>query len=214
MNKVQLPVFTSLLIGVTAGAQQFQDDFNRKSTPFVETGKTQQIGKNWECSDAGVWRISNNQVMSKTVEGLPKPVLYNKGIVTDGGFKLSGIVTLNSDHVSAFAGLVTHYQNPTDQYIFRFNGRGSVQLLRKNGPDTVFSKPEAFKQNLKTPYKMTLISKKPHVFELSIEDTTTGTVVFSQTVTDPKKTYSSGFGGFFTTAGAVQFDDISYEKLK
>ena len=213
--KLRLFVLCTVSIAFVSAAQTFFDDFNRKSTPFVERGKTGAIGEGWESSSSGSWRILDEKVIARTPAEQPKPVLYNKKIVTDSGFKLSAVVTLNTDQRTGLAGIMSHFQNDTDHYIFRFSGIGTVQFMRKNSASLIMDRQAAFTQKPRTPYRLTMVWKVPNSFDLRIEDTETGKTVFSETVTDSQRSYSTGFGGVYCSVlGTATFDDVSYEKLK
>ncbi|NOU36318.1 MAG: hypothetical protein HOO88_06075 [Kiritimatiellaceae bacterium] len=208
-----------VLVAACVSAAQFSDDFNRTSTPFVTQDEAAQIGEGWKTeSPGGAWRILNQQLTSKVPAEIPKPIIYNTAMVTKpgngSGFMLSGTVTMKTENRTALAGLVCNYQNSNEQYVFRYSAAGLVQFLRKNSADAVLNKVDAFKHVPGTAYRLTVLCEKPYAFKLTIQNAGTGETVFSQEVTDNKKVYTDGYGGFYSSCGAAIFDDISFEIIE
>ena len=168
----------------------------------------------WKCDTGSKWKLSKDRWSTPSSSASPKPVLYNTKVKTENGFKLSATVMLKSSHPTAFAGLVCNYQNATDQYIFRFNGEGLVQFLRKNSTDSIFNKKAGLSVSPDTAYRLTVLSEELYSFALTIENAETGDTLFSQNVRDLKELYSGGFGGFYSTVGSASFGDYTLRPVE
>jgi hypothetical protein len=179
----------------------FSDDFTRP-----------ELGSGWTCDTDGVWMLQNGRLACQLYQGMPKPVLYNTQAETGGGFTLAGTVILNTPNRTGFAGVVCNYQDPDRQYVFRYNGTGTVQFLGANSKNAILSQENAFSHTPGTPFRLTVESSGPHQFVLTLQNAATGETVFSRTVTDPEQLYTGGFGGFYNSAGAVEFDDFTFSK--
>ncbi|QHI69183.1 sulfatase [Tichowtungia aerotolerans] len=173
------------------------DDFNRA-----------EIGPGWKCDTDGVWKIQNGRLVAEIYHGKPKPVLYNTNAESGPGTVLSATCTLNTPNRTGFVGLAAHYQSPEEQYIFRFNGEGTVQFLGANGRNAILTKNHAFMHLPGTSYRLSLRETVPDQFELEIKEVETGRTVFSETVSDSSQRYRGGFGGVYNSAGSLAFDDF------
>lgn len=196
------PAAAALHLQPSADAVVF-DGFNRS-----------EIGPDWKCDTDGVWKIGGGQLTSEMYKGKPKPVLYNTKAKTGTGYELSATCTLDTPHRTGFVGLVTHYQNPEEQYVFRFNGEGSVQFLEANGRNAVLNDVNAFVHMPGTPYRMTVRETVPYQFELEIKEAATGKTVFSQTVAARKQHDAGGCGGVYNSAGSLAFDDFQLSVME
>ncbi len=173
-----------------------------------------KIGADWKCDTDGVWKIMNGQLTAEIFRGSPKPVLYNTKAETGSGYELSATCILNTPNRTGFIGLATHYQNPNDQYVFRYNGEGTVQFLEANGRHAALNEVNAFAHVPGTPYRLSIREPEPYQFELEIKEAGSGKTVFSKAVTDSRRLYSGGFGGVYNSAGSMAFDDFKLSVSK
>jgi len=173
-----------------------------------------EVGPDWKYDTDGVWKIQNGQLTAEMFRGIPKPVLYNTKAETGSGTVLSATVILNTPQRTGFAGLATHYQSPEKQYIFRFNGEGTVQFLGANGRNAILTKDHAFMHLPGTSYRLSIREAIPYQFKLEIQEAKTGRTVFSGTGTDRKQLYRGGFGGVYNSAGSLAFDDFELSSVK
>jgi arylsulfatase A len=179
------------------------DDFNRAD-----------VGPDWKCDTGDGWNVLKGLLVPERSKGTPVPVLYHTQAEAGSGAEASVTVRLNVPNRTAFAGIVTHYQNPTDQYVFRFSGEGTVQFLVKNAGRAILTRQNAFLHVPGKPYRLTVFEPAPHQFELKVEDVEAGKTVFSETVTDPAGLYQGGFFGLYNSAASVSFDDFQLSELK
>jgi len=204
-----------------AYALTITDDFNRADTA-ASTNLSLAIGSNWiNGNDTnGLARIFGNEVDITGVFGtaLAKFTMLNTAIGTlnnglGTNFTLSAIVKMDTTASTAQAGLIVNYIDVNNYYQFRYSGTGNVQFTRTVAgvvSATPLSVTAAFTPVQNRPYELTVSSADPYVFDVSVRDTVTDTIVYSKVgVTDANSNFKDGFGGVYATTGLAGFDNFS-----
>ena len=216
-----------LLAGLGCGvvqAQTFFDDFNRADT-VANTDPAVSIGAGWiNAGEAGALsRIYSNEL--DIVSGGTNPsvgnILLHSGIKTlnDGAqseFTLSATVRLDSLNNTAFAGLVFNYVSNKNCYLLRYNGQGAVQLIRRRDgfADSTALNVAGFTHVQNRPYRITVSSSTAYRYDITIRDTVTDTVVYSNTYFwAALELYEDGLGGVYGTTGLAACDDVDFSYL-
>jgi len=176
------------------------DAFTRTDTSYSTNGSN--IGINWVAT-ASEWKISGNTLAVNGLGGVA--ILYDDSLETVSGngayFTVSADVAVHMD--GGWAGIVFHYQNPSNYYVLRIKpGSKYYQLLNcVNGVNaTVLSKSDA-PQNFVagTPYTLAVTSVDEHVFNFTITEAGSSTVLNGATTLDDtvNGVHSGGYAGLY-----------------
>ena len=211
---------TGLACG-TIQAQTFFDDFNRADTAS-SNNPAESIGAGWISggeADA-LSRIYSNglDIASGGTNPSIGNVLLHPELKTlnDGAnseFTLSAIVRLDTLANSGFAGLVLNYVGTNSCYLLRYNGVGALQLIRRRDglpASTALNIGSAFTHVQNRPYKLTISSRTAYRYDITVRDTVTDTVVYSNTYAwEALELFEDGVGGVYASTGLASFDDVS-----
>lgn len=213
-----LPGLLAMLAANATTADVFTDDFNRAATA-ASTNVAESVGPGWANggNPSATFSIADNKLDAV----LNPPFLLlcttvkTRNEIAGNNFIIAATVQLNTTASSALAGLFFNYVDPNNYYALRFAGNGTVQLIRvvngtaNAGPLNVVG---GFIHVQNRPYRVSVASVTPYVFDVSITDTVAGTVVFSRTaVTDANQNFKEGMGGPYSTSGVALFDDFRLE---
>ncbi len=214
-------------IGLACGvvqAQTFVDDFNRADTAYTNIPSL-SVGGGWiSGGDANALsRIYSNEldIVSGGDNLSLANVLLHSDIKTlnDGAqseFTLSATVRMDSTASTAFAGLVFNYVSENNCYLLRYNGVGTVQLIRRrNGfSDSTALNVSGFSHVQNRQYRITVSSRTAYRYDIIIRDTVADTDVYSNTYQwEAAELYEDGLGGVYGTHGFVAFDDLNFSYL-
>lgn len=194
----------------------FRDLFDRDDTdPVSGEDVPDTIGPSWRAGAlSGHWRISDAQLDLQSLEPQGQGILYSVDQPTTNApgsdaFTLSGTIILNSGAPTGWAGLVVNFTEAGSGSMFRYNGEGRVQWVRANG-STSLDVPGAIAHTPGRPYRLSLFSPGPGIYDLNIIDKAEDTEVFHVLhLTDNEhETSTAGFGGFFANTDSARFDDF------
>ena len=194
---------------VTHGALIFSDSFDTDYSDYSSlSGNTQ-----WRRTDSSNWFTSGGQLRSGS--GISNGILYNDLATTlnSGGmdFTASVDVTLNIAASTGLAGItVNHTGTPTGSgYIFRFNGQGTVQLLRPDGSPIISEANAITPFDSSATYRLQISSASPDVFDLRIFYA--ATLKYEKLGVDNTASSSTAFdgvAGVFANAPGVNYDNF------
>ena len=211
----------SLLCAVSAAwATLVTDDFNRANTSA--SSDTSLIGAHWNNdSSANTWRIDNNTVYAGSVD--PMAMMYNDELQTLNGsgdsFDLSLDVAGQANNV--WAGLVFNYNNSSNYYTVRFKaGYDDYQILgrRSAGSWKVIKSGHASANFVADRfYRINVTSDTAYTYDFTITDTTSSTVVGSETgMFDNEHLSTGGYAGLglFSSNPTTEFSQYDNFSLK
>ena len=183
---------------------QLIDDFNRADTAYSTNGAL--IGAEWSTSDSGgtgeQWRVHSNQLECDITDASTQSFLYNTAVVLDTNFTYSADVKL----LSAYGGIVFHYQDADNYYAARIRGYGGVyQILRvvDGGTHTVINEITAAEDKFvgNQYYTITVTSDNAYNFTLEITKTGESKVLNSVTnATDLGVAFTGGYAGLYSAS--------------
>ncbi len=212
-----------LLCSVSAAwATIVTDDFNRANVDA--TTDTSLIGAHWnDASSVNTWRLNNNTVYAGSVD--PLAIMYNDELETLNGsgdsFDLSLDVAGRAANV--WSGVAFNYNNSSNYYTVRIKAEtDDYQLLakRSNGGWKVMKTGHASANFLAHRfYTINVTSDTAHTYGFTITDTTSSTVVASETgVVDSESLYTGGYAGLalysqHATNEYGRYDNFSLETI-
>jgi len=211
-------ILATLLCCATRAAT-VSDDFIRANTT-ASTDLSASIGFRWINAGDGQARIYNAEadVYAIGTYAIRFAMLNSAvGTLNDGAgtnFTLSAVAKMDTTDGTGYAGAIVNYVNSTNYYLLRYTGAGSVAFYRVvNGAATAISAANGtFTHVRNRPYELTVSSTDPYVFDLSIRDTVTDTVVYSKTgVVDTSSKFKDGLGGVYAGGTYVSFKKFFLE---
>ncbi len=227
MKKIYITLVSAAVIGfaqgalITVGSAQgalITDDFNRADTA-LSSDLSASIGSGWTAGSS----ITEGQIASNaarvtvTESGSGMAVNTSLASLNEGRgthFTVSADVTLDSAGGGVWGGVVVNYQDEDNFYALRYNGEGTVQFYRVwTGGGNSWS-GGSFTHVPGRSYRVTVASDTPYIYDFSITDLTTDTVVFSaagQNVGVSKHT--NGYSGLYSNSNAATFDNYQLEVI-
>jgi len=220
--KRNIIVISMLCAASAAWATIVTDDFGRADT--AKSTDTSLIGVHWnDASSVNTWRIGNNTVYAGSVD--PMAMMYNDELQTLNGsgnsFDLSLDVAGRAANV--WSGVVFNYNNSSNYYTIRIKAEtDDYQILARRSNNTwkVMKTGNASSNFVAHRfYTINVTSDTAHTYDFTITDTTSSTVVGSETgVVDNESLYSGGYAGLalysqHATNEYGRYDNFSLETI-